>query len=195
LNKFIYYTKKSKYFIEKLEVHGPGEPTLWKNFNEGIKILHKSNVIGKIIVTSNGKSLDRIHNETWNYIDYINVSCYPDVELNFKKYKSMINILEQGEFKRIPQRRYENTIPCQCACYGPMFLKDKIFFYCGPPVFDAANLMGVNINKDTDLFVPLELNYLDKFKKENIGNLKYCEYCWANMNIITGLEEHTQKIN
>jgi uncharacterized Fe-S cluster-containing radical SAM superfamily enzyme len=150
LGKFIDSTKKSDYFIEELSIHGAGEPLLWDHFEEGIKVLKNSGVIGKIIVTTNGLLLDKIYDETMSSIDMLSVSVYPGYQnyalLNEKKakYKEKIEINLVSKFIAKPVRKY-SLMPGICSCPGPMFIKDKIFLYCGPPVFDAANLKGVDI--------------------------------------------------
>jgi len=198
LKKFIYYTHKSGYYIKRLKIHGPGEPTLWKYFNEGIKLLYESNLIKDIIVETNGGFLDRIHNSTWRYISEFFVSIYPESDCRLLKEKQKIYgdkiILNYKErFWKQPSRKYENTIPARCICPGPMFIKDKIFLYCGPPVFNAANLADTNIFENTELYTSIGLNYMDKFDENKMGNLKFCEYCWANANIEKEYVVHSQK--
>ena len=151
LQKFIDCTKQSDLVIKELAVHGMGEPTLWKHFNEGIILIKRSGVAGKIVVTTNGLLLDRIEGETWKCIDRLDVSLYSDYNrhemLNEHKhrYKDKIRILHEDGANYIssPVKVYKNKIPCICLCPGPMFVKDRIFFYCAPPVFDAAKLGGV----------------------------------------------------
>jgi len=193
LKKFIECTKQSNYFIEELSIHGPGEPTLWRDLNEGLKMIYESKIANKIIITSNGHSLDRLNDASWNYITSVNVSHYPDIKVDLSKYKSKIKIIEATEFRSLPTRRYPNTIPCPCAVPGPMFMKDKIFLSCGPPIYDAALLAKVGILDDKRLWTPLEVNYMDKYDKKLTGNLSLCEYCFGNLNIKADIKPHTQE--
>ena len=40
--------------------------------------------------------------------------------------------------------------------------------------------MGLDAEKDNDLWVPVQKNYMDLAKPNKIGNLKYCGTCWGN---------------
>lgn len=189
LEKFIDYTKNSGYFFEIMHVHGIGEPLLWNHFDEGMKLLKESDIAGKIIVTTNGLLLDKIRDETWQYIDLLSVSVYPNcpkqslLKEKKDKYEDKIKIVPSTLFRAKPMRGYHNKIPCYCICHGPMFVKDKIFLYCGPPVFDAAKLSGMDIFQCHDLYVEIKPNYLESFDEKKIGNIKFCNYCCANGNI------------
>lgn len=189
LKKFIDYTKISGYFFESIAIHGIGEPLLWSHFDEGIDILKKSGIGGKILVTTNGLLLNKIKDQTWENIDILGVSVYPAYPMHEllkekkEKYKDKIEIRMTTTFKSKPIREYHKSIPCFCICQGPMFVKDKIFLYCGPPAFDAAKLAHMDISKSRDLCVELKPNYLDNFDKTKTGNIELCNYCWANASL------------
>ena len=69
LKRFLFFTKESNYFIREVFLHGPGEPTLWKNINEGIRILHDFDRIGLVGIVTNGASLELIEEKNFDYID------------------------------------------------------------------------------------------------------------------------------
>jgi hypothetical protein len=196
VREFIRFTKLSNYFIQTLYINGAGEPTLWKHFDEGINLLYTSGIIGRIYITSNGLSLDRISEGTWPSIYSMHVSQYPhsayETELGRLKsrYGFKIHLTPTNEFRERPTRRYPNTIPCLCGCYGPMVVYGKVFLYCGPPVFDAAKIMNVDIWKRHDLYSDLGHRYLERYDEKKIGNLDLCEYCWANQSIAMSVKPH-----
>jgi len=189
LSHFVDCTKVSDYFIEVLHIHGIGEPLLWKHFNTGVKVLKESGSIGKIIVYTNGYLMDRIDDTGWTSIDSVVVSLYPGYKnialLNElkNKYNDKIYINHARTFNAKLLKGYINRIPCFCGCSGPMFVKDKLFRYCGPPVFDAAKLMGISIFDQHNLYLEMRPNYLDDYDEKKIGNMELCNYCWANTNI------------
>jgi len=197
LNKFLYYTEKSNYYIREVCLHGPGEPTLWRYLNEGIKILYDSGVIGGIYIISNGVSLDRIEEETFDYIDRIRISMYPDVKNNnyieylHKKFPEKIKFEYIKKFTEFPIKKYSDSIPCRCLCPIPMFVKDKIF-YCNAGVFGAAALKGVNILDCYEVYSELKENYLHG---ENNGNYDLCQYCCFNNNIERHLKSYCHQFN
>jgi hypothetical protein len=189
LESFIQCTIQSNYFFKTIHVHGMGEPLLWKHFNTGIKLLKKAGIADNIIVTTNGIAIDRINDETWEYIDTLEVSLYEncsnrnDLKELAERHKGKVNFGSRSGFRSKPTRRYRTTLPVPCLCSGPMFVENKIFLHCGPPVFDASMLSGIDIFSSHDLYVELAPLYLDKFEEKKIGNIGLCNYCWANENI------------
>ncbi len=196
LDKFIYYTRKSKYYVSQLWIQGPGEPTLWKYFNEGINRLYRSGVIGSINIETNGLSLDSLTNQTWSYLNKIYVSIYPDfdkkdfLESLKKRYPHKIIEQEVSQFEEVSPEKQLSNIPASCGCAGPMFVKDKIFYYCGPTGFSAAKAMGKNIFDFQDLFKEIGLNYLENADFTKLGNMEICRYCFSNSNAIRTLQPH-----
>jgi molybdenum cofactor biosynthesis enzyme MoaA len=77
LQEFIHFTETSGYLIRKLQLTGPGEPLLWKNLKEGLRLLRASPAIGEICIISNGLSIHRIDDETWKNLDQVQISLYP----------------------------------------------------------------------------------------------------------------------
>ena len=196
LKTFTYYTKKSKYYVEKININGAGEPTLWKYLNEGMKLLHDSRIAKSIVLETNGQSLNRINNKTWKYLSKVIISDYPSnesINLRQQRFKEKIDFINRDLFRVLPNKKHEDTIPCFCICPGPMFVKDKVFLYCGPPVFNAADIMRVGVSDQNELYAKVELNYMDKLDEKKIGNLQLCEYCWANSNIKLPSYEHKKK--
>ena len=196
LNRFLYYTEKSNYYIREAYLHGPGEPTLWKNLNEGIKILHESNVVGGIGMITNGVSLYRIKEETFQYIDRIRISVYPDAKKNDfitylqQKFPEKIKLEVFKQFMSKPNREYPDSIPCTCACPVPVFVKNN-FFYCSGTIFDAAKLKGVDVFDCHEVYTELKENYLDNY---SIGNFDLCKYCISNGNICKQLKSYNHKL-
>ncbi len=197
LDRFIECTQASDYFIDALSVHGMGEPFLWKHFDEGLQRLKQSGVVGSLSVTTNGLLLDRIADETWTCIDHLTVSVYPGypkqdlLDRLRAAHGDKIHVIPpEVLFTALPYKEFRGKTPCYCACAGPMFAKDKIYFYCGPPVFDAAKLAGVDIHQRRDLYTDLKPHYLDQADPTRCGNLDLCNSCWANDSIKRPRFEH-----
>lgn len=196
LKKFIDCTKISGYFFKRIDINGIGEPLLWDHFDQGINLLKKSGIGEKIVVTTNGLLLDKIKDQTWEDIDLLDVSVYPNypkhdlLKEKKEKYKDKINITLYDAFRAKPTRGYRNKIPCRCVCYGPMFVKDKVFLYCGPPVFDAARLSNIDIFEYRDLYVEIKPDYLESFDETKMGNIELCNYCGANDHISLPTHPH-----
>jgi len=195
LNRFLYYTKKSNYYIREAFLHGPGEPTLWRNLNEGIKILYESPVVGGVCMLSNGVSLDRIKEETFQYIERIRISVYPDAKENdlieylCDRYPEKINLEIIKQFWSHPHKEYPDSIPCLCACPVPLFIDNKVF-YCSGTIFDAAKLKGVDVFDCHEVYTELKENYLDNLSR---GNFDLCKFCTSNRNIRKQLKSYDHK--
>ncbi len=196
LDEYIYHTRHSNYFVEQLWIQGPGEPTLWKHFNQGVKRLYRSGVIGGIFIQTNGLSLDRLTEETWSYLRWVSVSVYPDfdklneLDILQRKYPNKIQIIHTGQFEEVSQDHQVSTIPCYCGCDGPMFIKNKIFYYCGPTGFAAAKRMNNDILNCHDQYTEIRPFYLDKADFSRMGNMELCRYCWANSNAVRTAHSH-----
>lgn len=197
LNKFIYYTKKSNYYYNKILLYGPGEPTLWDNLNEGIKILYNSGITDNICMYSNGVSIDNIKEETWSYLNNIRFSIYPSTknkkylrEIQKKYGKNKISEVHIHSFYSYLTKKQKGNIPCKCLCPGPTFIKDKIFFFCHcPSLFTAAKIMGVNIFDYENIYSKLKENYLVEIEDEieQTRDFEFCKYCVANSNVVSSL--------
>lgn len=188
LQRFLDATRDSGYFVDNIRIHGPGEPLLWHHFNEGVQMLKASGVVGTVFVATNGLLLHKISEEAWACIDEMRVSVYGpfdrfDILDEAKaRYPDKVHVNKAEEFRILPPPGAEAPIPCACWCDGPMLLGDRLFLYCGPPVFAAAKDMGRDAMEDPELSVTVGPNYLDAVDPTKFGNLEYCKRCWANGN-------------
>ena len=193
---FIQHTETSGYFIEHFLIHGSGEPLLWKYLNEGLRLFKASNNIKKIHIYTNGLALNKLEDKTWDCIDCLFVSVYDKKQIkliksHYKKHLSKIEFLLQKKFTiRMKDKSEAAPIPCKCMCSGPMLLGDKVFLYCGPPVFDAAEIISKNIWEIKYLHTDVKNNYLISLDPHLSGNMELCRYCFANNNYL----EKTKKV-
>lgn len=189
LDRFLFYTERSNYFIRSLSIHGPGEPFLWKHLDEGLLRLKRSRAIGWITMVTNGLLLDRITDEAMGCLDRLFVSVYAnynreDVLKRFcARYGSRVSLWDGTSFwehTSDPTR----TAPAigGCTCSGPMLYDDRIFPYCGPPVFGAAKAKGVDPLAFDRLSIPIGPNYMNGYNPRLVGRMDICRYCWANPN-------------
>jgi hypothetical protein len=215
LQEFIHFTEASGYLIRKLHLTGPGEPLLWKHLNEGLRLLRASPAIKEIYVISNGLSIHKIDNETWDNLDHVDVSLYPAFNkwerLNsaLAVHKDKINVRHTGRFYSAPQKGDIAPIPCGCNCTGPMFFDRKVFFFCGPTVFGAAESKGVTVFDYPEIYTEIGPNYLERSgtakdsewdvtlnrvieidREKKAGNHELCKYCFANSNFQLAEHDH-----
>ena len=146
-----------------------------------------SGVVQRILVTTNGLLLGRIEDDTWDRIHEVHVSVYPAFDRHDllqtckEEHGGKIKIVPTNQFLIGPLGRHDEApIPCVCACDGPMVVGDRVFLYCGPPVFGAGVLLEQNVMEDGDLWVRVEPGYMETYDRNKWGNMEYCKVCWAN---------------
>ena len=183
---FIKYSENSNYLFNRLVIHGPGEPFLWKYFDKSLELIHQSKAINSVKVYTNGKGMDRIADKTWDYIDDVELSLY-DMEQDVTLKETLTHHMKKIDVKpitafwsRVGPKDVPIQTPCACICDGPMLLGNIVFLYCGPPVFDAAKLLGKNIWDLHELYVKLGDDYLATMDPSKKGNMDICRYCWGN---------------
>jgi hypothetical protein len=189
LDRFLYYTGRSNYFIRSLSIHGPGEPFLWKHLNEGLLMLRRSKAIGWVTMVTNGLLLDRISDDAMACLDRLFISVYsnynrPDLLAEFRSKHGDRVSLWDGTFFWEHTGDPKKTVPATggCNCVGPMLYDDKVFPYCGPPVFGAARAKGVDVMGVPNLWVPVGPDYLARYNERLVGRMDICRSCWANPN-------------
>lgn len=189
LDRFLFYTERSNYFLRSVSIHGPGEPFLWKELNAGLRRLKRSRSVGWISMVTNGLLLDRIADDAMACVDRLFISVYA----NYNRH----DVLQAFLARHGPKVRLwdgtnfwehaadpAQTAPATggCTCAGPMLYDDKVFLYCGPPVFGAAKAKGADVMSLPNMWVPLGPNYLAGFKPALVGRMDICRTCWANPN-------------
>lgn len=187
LDRFLFYTERSNYFIRSLSIHGPGEPFLWRDLNEGLRRLKRSRSIGWVTMVTNGLLLDRIADDAMACLDRLFVSVYanynkqPLLEAFRAKHGDRVSLWD-GTYFWEHTKDPRQTVPAKggCNCVGPMLYDDRIYPYCGPPVFGAAKAKGVDIATVPQISVPLGLNYMAAYNAQLVGRMDLCRYCWAN---------------
>jgi hypothetical protein len=217
LREFIRLTEASRYIIQKIHLTGPGEPLLWKHLKTGLEFLHRSFAFQKVHITSNGLHLDKIDDETWQYIDRMHLSLYPafkkeaQLEAVCERYGDKIKVNRVNRFFAYPEKGRTAPIPCTCDCTGPMYFDRKIFFYCGPTAFGAAESKGVDVYDYPEMYAEIGLNYLERSDAPLVHRLsrfsitglldreaksadhELCRYCFANKNFALKSKSHDHR--
>jgi hypothetical protein len=204
LRAFLATTESSGYFIERLQISGPGEPLLWKHLSEGLELLGRSPAIGFIEVLSNGVGINRLDERAWQNIDLLRVSLYPEAahiepllaRAKVRYGEARIIVKGTRSFRAAPAAAAPRAIPCECTCTGPMYFDGRVLLFCGPPVFDAAAAVGRDLFDYPEMFRPLQPDYLSSGAPSRtatwplalapvdsvtkVGNHELCRYCFAN---------------
>jgi len=168
--------------INELNIHGPGEPLLWKDFNQAIRIIKKSNIANCVFVVTNGLRLDRIEEDVWECLSSMRgqrapvlISRYPGLAIDesfLDKHKGLYEMLDSSKFWQTTMLQPATAI-YTCACAGPAYYKGKIYPHCGPPIFAAAPLASLDPHD-----FGIELNQWDPNTEYDLH--PPCVWCWAN---------------
>ena len=186
LRAFLTATLDSGYLIGQLAIHGSGEPLLWKHLGPGLAEIKNSGAVCWTWLTSNGLLLHRLGAEELALIDCMDISLYQ----GNKKLEAIREVVAGHEQKLfiVPMDDFVDTpkklagpapVPCPCLCAGPMLVGDKLYLYCGPPVFGAGKLLKRDPATDLSLWTRVGPNSLERARPLT-GRLDYCGWCWAN---------------
>ncbi|MEI6557792.1 MAG: hypothetical protein WCO00_05240 [Rhodospirillaceae bacterium] len=154
LQAFLTATLDSGYLIGQLAIHGSGEPLLWQQLGPGLGEIKRSGAVCWTWITSNGLLLHRLGAEELAQIDCMDISLYqgnkktPTIREIVAGHPEKLFIVPMDDFVDNPGRSAA-PVPCPCLCAGPMLAGDKVYLYCGPPVFGAGKRL--KRNPETDL--------------------------------------------
>ena len=186
LRAFLTATLDSGYLIGQLAIHGSGEPLLWKQLGAGLAEIKRSGAVCWTWITSNGLLLHRLDEQELTLIDCMDISLYQEnkkadgIREIVAAHQRKLFIVAMDDFVDVPKKPAgPSPVPCPCTCAGPMLAGDRVYLYCGPPVFGAGKLLKRNPETDLSLWSKVGPGYLER-SRNLIGRLDYCAWCWAN---------------
>jgi hypothetical protein len=157
-----------------LSIAGPGEPLLWKHFNEAVRWLFASGIADKIETTTNGKLLNIINEDVWPMLSPVYISVYEDTldQAILIKHRDRITMRDKGTFMFIDQTKLPAAIG-PCGCPGVTYYKGRIYHYCGPVCFDAFRRANVDHAKCSVVLAEYDPSRLPAMPLP-------CGWCWGN---------------
>jgi len=188
LDHFLTLTEESGYFIQCLNIQGPGEPLLWKHLTKGLLKLRNSKAIETIQIITNGLALEKLPLSTIKLIDRLRISNYgsftPSEKLQdkLKEANNKVMVFRRPLFCHRPTKKEVATIPSTCLSPGPSIVEDKVYLTCTPSVFNAMAISQIDITSDPKVVANLEVNYLDNYTTNLQGKMEICKYCSENSN-------------
>jgi hypothetical protein len=142
LENFIKVSEDSNYRYDQLTLNGFGEPLLWSNLEEGVKMLARSKSIGDIMIRSNGMNTDAVTESLLDNIKELSVTKYKGTEKKLQvlqsKFGNRVLILPDATFIRL--KGMEAPIPCNCRCSGPTIIGKWALPHCGPVLFGTETV-------------------------------------------------------
>lgn len=163
---------------------GPGEPLLWRHFNEGARRLVASGIAGRVEVTTNGRLLSVIADDVWPLLNPVYVSRYEHaIDMDLIAKHSNVVIREKDVFMYIDESKLPSIAVGQCVCPGATYYKRRIYPHCGPVFGDAIQRSGFPV---TECSVEL-----DEYNPQNLPAMTLpCRWCWGNSAIPKTMTRH-----
>ena len=173
---------------------------LWKHLEAGLNMIETYiNCIGTVNLFTNGILLPSLCEAIITSCSKIKIflSGYEynvgsESIKNFTdKYPDLITFLPKDKFVLLPAKREVYETPCECFCPGPMLFGDKMFLFCGPPVFGAAFNLNIDIISRFELYTEVKQGWFDEYlerglhldNKNNyrpVVSMDLCSCCWGN---------------
>lgn len=116
LEHFIKVSEASRYRFD-LVLTG-GEPTLWKHFATGVKLLRHSAICNSLTLFTNAMSIDALTEESVNCLDGIRISDYDNSHENIaalkRRFGAKVQVVDRQEFWKNPSAPVPHSLPAQC---------------------------------------------------------------------------------
>lgn len=180
IENLIYFSELSNYKFDI--ILSGGEPTLWDNLLNGVKLLKKSNITKSITIFSNVINLKNINDELVNYIDSIRISEYDynkkNINIVLEKYPSKIKVVNREYFWENPKHPIFESLPAECLNREYMFYNNRV--YACPHSISLSIKAKSNIKISTELKINF-INDLPLIKKGQEREI--CTFCISNQKV------------
>lgn len=171
-----------------------GEPLMWRQMADGLKILRSSTITKTITMFSNGMFPDRLTSEIVANLDKIRLSEYfynkEHVQKLKETYPSKVEIVERTGFWQNPDAPLAANIALPVDCMNPeVMLYDHQVYAC-PHNLSLAAARG--LQDRIKLSVPITpgfLEHLRPIKKNAEHSQEICAACVSNAKV----RKHVQK--
>jgi organic radical activating enzyme len=160
-----------------------GEPLLWKNLNQGVRMLRESSITNSIQIFSNVTHIHQVNDQLIDDIDCLRISQYPTNKDNTRilkeKYPEKVQIAEREEFWPNPETALENVLPARCANPEVMLFEREV--YACPHSLSIALHHNV---ENLKLAEPLKPGFMKAKEPIRRGQEEQiCTRCISNLNV------------
>ena len=176
-----------EYFIKVSEASGyrfdlvltGGEPTLWKNFAQGVKLLRYSAICNSLTLFTNAMSIDPLTEDAVACLDGIRISDYNTSSENVAALKARfgakVRVVDRQEFWANPREAVPNSLPAQCL--NPEILLANYQVYACP---HSAAIAASN-GSMARLSNPLSKDFLRGLLRIKLEQQReVCSHCISN---------------
>ena len=176
--------KAKNIFVRKLLINSPGEPTLWRHMEEGIKMIRNAGICKLISVSSNGLLLQKIE-PIVDLVHEIMITIHPpfkheDKVIEFAKKHNKVKICKAlNKFNPIP---FGESAPLHDGCFAvaPAIVIDEVNILCGGTYYAAAKHAAALDKPYVPMTLPLDSDWHLQLGKAQ-GMQEICKYCSNNI--------------
>lgn len=197
IERFIHFTKLSNYKFQRLTISG-GEPFLWKNLDEGLKLLMNSGVTNEITVFTNAVFYKKLTPSIIKNITTIRVSYYDHLQggtdntehiKELQKIHPKVEVVPRDVFTRIPSEPIHSTEEVRCKNLYTQYYNGNIYA-CA-----HAHSLALKVGSKIKTGEPIGINYLDNTVEIRKGqHTDLCSVCVSNASISSKFTK-TKNIN
>lgn len=186
VGRFIDRTKQSDYApFESIIISG-GEPLLWDNLEEGVKMLKESGLAKRLNIFSNGINGQIVTPELLGNITTLRLSKYAGnadmlSDLVDRFGTEHINVVDRTKHTPIPAAPLDNVLPAKCGCEGYALCGD--IMYACPMVPAVAKEMKWSISDMPETYQPMWPGWAEALAGFDRGNHVLCRACIGNHRV------------
>jgi len=183
---FIDCTKRSNYPQFKSIIVSGGEPLLWTNLIEGVKMLRVSELSIQLNIFTNAINTDAVTSELMDNITILRLSKYAENQGKLKelvdKFGSKhIHIVDQRVHVPIPKEPLQGVLPAKCGCEG-YGLVDYMMYACPmvPAVVQEFNLKLIDF---PETYCDLQPHWAERLDGFDRASHLLCQGCIGNHKV------------
>lgn len=182
LTVFIDVTEKSSYKFHYMLTGG--EPLLWKNLKEGVRLLRQSASCNYLYLFTNLLNYEVLDDEVMSNLNCIKVSRYTinedEIHEVQKRYGNKVKVYDRREFWINPKEKVDTNTPVICMNEGELLFQDYHVYSC----LHSASIAAAHNDTETTICQSLELGYLDGLDEIRTNQAKdICSLCTSNRKI------------
>ena len=195
LTAFIDVTEKSGYKFHYMLTGG--EPLIWKNLKEGVKLLRQSLSCNYLYLFTNLVNHEALDDEVMSCLNCVKVSQYAANESEIhevkRKYGDKVKVYDRRKFWINPKEKIDINTPVVCMNEGELLFQNYHVYAC----LHSASIAAAHKNTEITICKPLELGYMDGLDEIRTNQARdICSLCTSNKEIrdMMSKPEHTSQL-
>ena len=163
-----------------------GEPTMWRNFEEGLAEIKSSGLGRRVVVSSNCIEYKRLSESLSKklihrvYCQTSNASAEGIRFLLSAHGENRVSIGRRTVHKPLPTSLLAKVLPAQCGCLRMVYFAGRVFQCAG--AYPHLSRLGASID-DPRVWCRLDENWVEFFRSYDVVSIDACRACLANRKV------------